>query len=84
MKLNLYSVQDIKSKTYQLPVASHNHETAIRTFGEFLRNPNNPASKYPQDFRLFYIGCFDDDTGIMEPAVPLEQIIDGQSFETIS
>lgn len=63
MKKSLYSVYDVKGKTYDFPFAHQNHETALRAFHQAASDPNNFLNKYPQDYMLMYVGEFDDQTG---------------------
>jgi hypothetical protein len=66
---NMYSILDTKSKTYGPVVFEVNHATVMRGITEELKNPQSTLAKYPEDFHLFYLGTFDDQTatfGLME------------------
>lgn len=56
-------VRDQKATTYALPFTSHNHQVALRDFGHACRDQNSQLYKNPEDFDLFAIGTFDDQTG---------------------
>lgn len=66
MKINLYAVQDVKADRFNSPFPSQTHAEAMRTFGETCLNTKTLWNKYPEDFRLFLVGSFDDTTCQME------------------
>lgn len=69
MKTNAYSVYDIVSKSYSLPIfmgdpedlpaIEQEHLQAIRYFKNLV-NINEQIRLNPNDFTLYYIGEFDD------------------------
>lgn len=69
MTFNLYSVQDTMIG-FGTPFIKVNEEVAKRDYKNFLKA--EPNSK---DMRLFRIGTFNDETGIIEPEAPV--IIEG-------
>lgn len=70
VKPRLYSVFDIKPEKFFAPFVSENDATADRRFCELLVDPQAIMSKHPQDYRLFAVGEFDEDTG---QCVPFEK-----------
>ncbi len=65
MIVQLYSVYDVKTRVYSPPVCCHNDGHAERVFTNVFSDPNHMASKYPEDFKLFSVGSFDDSTAII-------------------
>lgn len=63
MKLNLYSIFDKKARTYNTPFYLLNDEIAKRTALDLVKDHTTTIAKHPQDFILFRIGEFDDQTG---------------------
>lgn len=65
MKTKAFSVYDVKAKFYGKPVYQRNAAEAIRAFETECNAPESQLCKYPQDFVLFEIGEYDDETGIL-------------------
>lgn len=63
MKKNLYSVYDLKARTYDNPFPHENHETALRAFHQAAKSTDNFLSQYPEDYMLMFVGEFDNQTG---------------------
>jgi len=71
MKKVLYSVYDVKSEFYGSPVLFHNDEDARRGIASVFSNPGSMMATYPEDYRLFRLGNFNDNSGSIEHcAVP--------------
>lgn len=68
MKLNIYSIYDDTAKAYMQPFFLHNHALAVRAFTDQINQENsqNPLSLHPEQFTLFHVGEFDDQTGNLE------------------
>ena len=64
MKLNIYSIYDDTAKAYMQPFFLHNHGLAVRAFTDQVNSEStNPLSNHPEQFTLYYVGEFDDQTG---------------------
>jgi len=59
----MYSVFDSKAETHTPPFYDHAEGRAIRTFSDCCNDPGHQFGKHPEDYTLFLIGTFDDDTG---------------------
>lgn len=66
MKTEMYSVYDSKAQAYGLPFHAPNDAVALRIFGEAVNDPSTQLNKYPEDFVLFHLGRFDDQTAQFE------------------
>lgn len=66
----LYSLYDVKAGVYNSPVLFRNDDEALRVMSDSLSSSNmSLVSSHPEDFSLFRIGHFDDETGeILLPA----------------
>lgn len=60
MKLNVYTIKDIKAETFGNPFYSTNDQTAKRSLEQASNDPNTTISKYPEDFVLYRLGDWDD------------------------
>lgn len=66
MKLQIYSIYDKKGEVYHPPFYQHNDATAKRQFNEMCKDKNQPMAHYPEDYQLFRLGVFNDDSGKIE------------------
>lgn len=63
MELMLFSVLDTKVGLYARPFVARNKPEALRSFGNIAQDPNHPIGQHPEDYILFYIGVFSEETG---------------------
>lgn len=63
MDLMLFSVLDSKVGLYARPFVARNKPEALRSFTQIARDPNHPIGQHPEDYILFYIGVFSEQTG---------------------
>ena len=63
MKLQLYSVRDTVAELFHAPRHMHNHAVAVRNFTEWL-DQDDGGHVHLEDYNLYYVGEFDDETGI--------------------
>ena len=68
MVLKAFSVYDDKAKTFNTPFYKHTHGEAERDFKTAVNEvrEGNNLNKYPEDYDLFFIGEYDDQTGKFE------------------
>lgn len=72
MKFRLYAVFDRKANVFARPFTSPNDAMAARSFLAARQDPATEIHKFPDDFQLYCLGEFDDDTGViagLHPAV---------------
>lgn len=72
MIVKMYSVFDSKAAFFGKPFFEQREESAIRTFSDAVneKNPNNMWNKHPEDYSLFFLGQFDDQTGVITVDLP--------------
>lgn len=63
MRLKIYSIRDGKGDFFNTPFFQRTTGEAERTFENLTKDTATFVSKYPDDYDLFYIGDFDDQTG---------------------
>lgn len=63
MKIQVISVYDAKTKVFGQPQYFINVPTALRSWGDTANNPNDVVHKHPEDYTLFHLGEYDDETG---------------------
>lgn len=81
MKYKVCTIRDRAIATYGQPFFVANVGSAIRGFGDEVKraDDNNQLHKHPEDFDLFYLGEYDDQTGTFEGVRP-EQVAIGKDY----
>lgn len=73
----MFSVYDEKAKAYLPPFFLHTVGMAHRAFADAVNDPSHMFAKHPEDFYLFRVGEFNDESGVVESVVPMELIVSG-------
>ncbi len=69
MILKIFSVFDGKALAYIPPFFLPLTAVAVRTFADLVNDPKHQFSKHAEDYTLFELGEFDDNTGVITPAI---------------
>lgn len=70
MEMKLYSVYDAKAGAYLTPFFFPNDAMAMRQM-EMLLDGDGLYARHAEDFTLYEIGTFHDDTGTIDPREPV-------------
>lgn len=62
MKMNVYTVLDVQANRAILPLFRQNDEVALRDFTNTCVNPESPFHANPDDYALFHIDEWDDES----------------------
>lgn len=65
MLMQVFTVFDRKAKIYMPPFCFRTRSEAVRAFSESCRDSGHMFCKHPEDFALYSIGDYDDQTGEM-------------------
>lgn len=65
MNLRMYSVFDVKAAAYAQPFFLVNDAVAVRACVDVLKDANHQWSAHPGDYRLVFVGEFDDQIGLL-------------------
>jgi len=63
MIVNHYAIYDSKAQHYGQLFPSQTHGAAERLFSDSVNKPDSPHNAHPDDYSLYYIGEYDDDSG---------------------
>lgn len=63
MELKIYSIRDSKGEIFNQPFIKKTHGEAERDFQTLCRDPKSTPAQYPEDFDLYYLGLYDDQSG---------------------
>lgn len=71
INLQMYTIKDEKSCIYNTPFYADNVTDAVRTFTVTAENPKSAINKWPQEFSLYFVGTYNQQTGIVsQPKLP--------------
>lgn len=62
MKLKIYSIRDSKAEIFNTPFYQKTHGEAERNFRSLVNDDKSQVHKYPEDYALWYLGEYDDQT----------------------
>ena len=65
--MKLYSIFDAKANTFCAPFVCVSNGVAVRQLMDLVQDEKTTISKYPEDFSLYFIGDFADDSGMLLP-----------------
>lgn len=72
MVLKAFSVRDVKAEAYMPPFFMSTTSMALRAFADAVGDGKSQFCRHPEDFFLFHIGDFDEQSGLLSPvATPL-------------
>jgi len=67
VKLRVFAVYDSKAEQYMQPFFFVTRGQAMRAFLDALSDDKHEFNKHAEDYTLFELGEYDQDTGYMEP-----------------
>lgn len=74
MKLKVFTVRDSKSETFNVPFFAKTVGEATRNLTETMRDERTLINKYPEDYSLWMLGDYDDQTGTLDAHPPTHVI----------
>ncbi|QCQ84806.1 nonstructural protein [Blackfly microvirus SF02] len=79
MRLIICSVFDSKVGAFSPPFFVKTRGEAIRSFTDACKDSSLPFTKHPADYRLFFLGEFDDVSGVVfgdkpEPLIGADEV----------
>ena len=86
MQVKLFTVYDSKAEAYFPPWIAPTIKAALRAFSDQVNKSGTPVNSHPEDYALFCIGEFDDNSGIVKsisPHMPLGKAIELVDRESI-
>jgi len=79
MVLLMFAVNDVKANAFSAPFFTSTKGLAVRMFSDLAKDSRSSLSKYPDDFKLYLIGEFNDASGAVDSHKP-EFICSGSEF----
>lgn len=82
MNHKAYSIRDTKAEIFNPPAFKKTHGEAERDFKSMINNQKEtPLSQYPEDYQLYYVGEYNDQTGIFQPLSAPQKVADGVALK---
>lgn len=83
MRYKIFCIRDRAADVFTQPFFMPTNGVAIRSFSDEINRaaPDNNMNKHPEDFDLYLMGEFDDNTGTFEGTRP-QQIAIGNDLIT--
>lgn len=75
MILKIFSIRDSKAEVYNAPFFQKTHGEAERNFRTLVNDEKSAIHNYPEDYDLYYIGEYDDNSGTMSTKDTPEHVI---------
>jgi hypothetical protein len=75
MTQKIYSIHDAKAEYFTQPFFKKTHGEAERDFTQLVNDEKSQLHKFPEDYDLYYLGEYDDNTGKMTPIDTPQHII---------
>lgn len=74
----LYAIYDRVALSYGPPLTYVNDGEAIRDMHSIVSNPSSGLyHNYPSDYDVYYIGNYDNESGMLTPSVPPQLVVKG-------
>lgn len=79
MKLNCYVIRDQRT-CYLTPSFDYNDQSAIRNFEHAVLQKDSLFNSHAEDYSLYRVGQYDNETGRIYPEESPVLILDGKDF----
>lgn len=68
--MRVFSLYDVKSECYLPVMCQETRGQAIRQISDVISDGRTQVSRYPEDFKLYELGEFDNKSGELKAMVP--------------
>lgn len=82
MRFQLLSVRDTVADTFKPPSTFVNEAVGIRAFTDMMNEEDSIEHVHPEDYNLYKLAEFDDETGIIYPTTEPELLMLGINART--
>lgn len=82
MLLKSYSIRDAKAEVFNTPFFCKTHGEAERNFLQLTKDEKSMVHQYPDDYDLYHLGTYDDQTGVMKPLDTPQHMVKAVSLKT--
>lgn len=80
--MKVYGVRDVCICSFLMPMFFVNNAAATRALGDAVNKAgeDNQFYQHPEHFQLYYLGEFDEESGVLAPLPAPEFVVDCQSL----
>lgn len=71
-----YTIFDVKAMAYSPPFFQLTDGLAQRLLQDLVHDQTTSMARHPSDFVLYFVGTFDDQSGILAPVQPIQHVVD--------
>lgn len=71
----IFAVRDRAIDAFNQPIFVRAQGEALRSFIDEVNNPQSPMNAHPEDYDLYLLGAYDEDTGELVPEKPKQIMI---------
>lgn len=75
MVLKVFSIRDQKAEVFNTPFYKKTHGEAERDFRSVVNDEKSSLNKYPEDFDLYYLGEYCDNSGTFKSVDTPQHVI---------
>lgn len=68
--MKIYAIKDVAIEAFGQPIFVRAQGQAVRSFMDECKNPESQLNKHPNDYELYYIGEYQDETGTIMGVTP--------------
>jgi len=83
-KLKVFSIRDNKLDTFTSLITHTHTGQAERTLMELARDKQTAIAKYPDDYTMYQIGEYDEQSGLMTSIQPVQVMSAIQAVKQVS
>ena len=80
MRLQIFCIQDEAVGVFHQPMCFRSKGEAVRMFSDATGDEKSQIHEHPQDYVLWHVGEFDDETGILHPFAGNAKVGSGSEF----
>lgn len=80
MLQNIYAVRDEKVQSFLKPFFIQTNGAAIRAFQDASRDPKTALYAHPEDYVLYLVGTFDDESAVFTSVSPVQFLARASEF----
>lgn len=83
MILKMFTIRDSKGGFYDIPHFTRSHGDAERGFQKLAQSKDSKVGQFPEDYDLYYLGDYDDETGLIKPLDTPQHVLKAVDIPTV-
>lgn len=83
MQMHIFAIRDRALGAYMQPWVAQTPGLATRMFQDELGNKEGQMFRHPDDYDLYHIGEFNQDTGVLVPKTSAQLLASGKNLKQV-